>query len=157
MFIIRSTVVCYLHLRNKIILTLRQPLTSGTWTSTRLWQITKSWQIGTPRQMNLSNIRKAITGESWAWHILEASCHHKELQGANTQEERFNNSSSFLKSALIPFILYDYCRPVSCLDPLASRWPSVCHWSPINGEEYNRIGPAGDSDTCHKEKWYAKS
>lgn len=32
----RSTVVCHLHLRNKIIPTLGQPLTSGTGTSARL-------------------------------------------------------------------------------------------------------------------------
>lgn len=100
--IIRSTVVCHLHLRNEIILTLGQPLTSGIRTSARFMA---NNVIMTNRKSLLNEYEQYERSNYWGVRtrcIREDSCRHKVLQGTNTQEVRFNDSSSFLKSALIP-------------------------------------------------------
>lgn len=60
MCIISSTVVCHLHLRNEIILTLGQALTSGTGASA--W-FTANNEIMTNRKSS-PNEHEAITAES---------------------------------------------------------------------------------------------
>lgn len=102
MCIIKSTVVCHLHLRNEIILTLGQPLTSGTRTSA---QFMANNGIMTNRISLPNEYEQYERSNYWGVRtrrIREDSCRHKVLQGANTQEVRFNDSNSFLKSALIP-------------------------------------------------------
>lgn len=95
--------------------------------------------MGNPRRRNTSNMRDAIMGKLVS--------RHTEFQCANAQEVRFNNSSSFLKSALI--CLY----PIRLLPTGELFWPpgpplalSLSLTTP-NGGEYIQIGPVGDSDT----------
>lgn len=157
MCIIKSTVVCHLHLRNEIILTLGQPLTSGTRTSA---QFMANNGIMTNRKSLPNEYEQYERSNYWGVRtrrIREDSCRHKVLQGTNTQEVRFNDSNSFLKSAFIP--LY----PIWLLPNGEPSWPpglplalSLSLGHPPMEENITELGQRGIRTLATKGERYAK-
>lgn len=134
----KSTVVCHLHLRNKISRPSGRPLTSGTGTSARL----------TANNRWARTIWEMQLWESWRAVTVELQC-------ANTQEVRFNNSSSFLKSALISLYSIRILLTGELFWPPAG--PQFVPGPPPMEENISKLGQRGIQTLPHKGKRYAKS